>query len=154
MSAQSFIDARDDLLKKYAEQIKNGEDTGATMQLLATLDVSFITECERFMKFGRDVAKKFLAQYMFKGSRNKDAKIKKAVDYISSVKKTQVHGRVINGQTARTELGLKVKLCGKADPFWKKIWEYYTRAEMHLARSGSLKIFETVHDMLMASRSS
>ena len=151
VSAQSFIDARDKLLKVYAEQTKKNEDTGATMQLLATLDLPFITECERMMEFGRDVAKKFLEQYMFRNSKDKSVKAKKAVDYLSSVKKHKVHGRIIDGSKARTELGLKVKLLGKNDGFWKKIWEYYTRVELHLARSDSSKIFETEHDMLMTT---
>lgn len=150
ISAQSFIDARDNLLKIHAEQVKKKEDIGATMQMIATLDLSFITECEHLMDFGRDVARKFLKQYMFKDSTGKAVKVKKVVDYLSSVKKHKVHGRMINGNIARRELGLEVKMLGKKDPFWKKIWEYYTRAEMHLARNGARKLFETEHDMFIA----
>lgn len=150
VSAQSFIDARDNLLKVYAEQIEKNENTGATMQMLATLDLPFITECEHLMEFGRDVAEKFLEHYMFKGSTNKAAKVKKAVDYLSSVKQHKVHGRMIDGNKARRELGLKVKMLGKNDQFWKKIWEYYTRVEMHLARNKAGKIFETENDVLIA----
>ena len=151
VSAQSYIDARDNLLKVHAEQIRKNEDTGATMQMIATLDLPFITECEHLMDFGRDVAKKFLEQYMFKGSRNKVAKVKKVTDYLSSVKIHRVHGRIIDGNKARRDLGLKVQLLGKNSVFWQKIWEYYTRAEMHLARNKARKIFETEHDMLMAT---
>lgn len=151
VSAQSFIDARDNLLKVYSEQVRKNEDTGATMQMIATLDLPFITECEHLMDFGRDVAKKFLEQYMFKGSRNKVAKVKKVTDYLSSVKKHKVHGRIIDGNKARRELGLKVQLLGKNSVFWQKIWEYYTRAEMHLSMNKERKIFETEHDMLIAT---
>jgi ClpP class serine protease len=60
ISAQSFIDVRNELLEKHKEQLSKNEDTTATMQMIATLDLPFITECERLMDFGRDVAKKLL----------------------------------------------------------------------------------------------
>jgi hypothetical protein len=151
ISAQSFIDARDDLLKKYTEQKKNGEDTGATMQMIATLDLPFISECQRLMNFGRDVAGKFLAAYMFKNDKNKKAKIKKVVDKLTSVKWFQVHGRGIDGRTAKVELGLNIKMCGKNDPLWKKVWEYYTRAVVVCGKGGIIKMFETTEELLSAS---
>jgi len=150
ISAQSFIDARDMLLVQYAEQTKNGEDAGATMQMLATLDLPFIAECERLMEFGRDVARKFLEQYMFKGKKDKVKKAEKVVKILSSVKQFLVHGRRVDGSTARTELGLNVSLRGKNDPLWQKIWLYYTRAEVALARSNAAKLLETEHELLMA----
>jgi len=150
ISAQSFIDARDALLEQHKEQVKKGEDISATLQMLATLDLPFISECERMMDFGRDVAKKFLETYMFKGKKDKDAKVKKVVDTLSSVKRFKVHGRRVDGRTARTELKLKVDLRGKNDPLWKKIWEYYTRADMALANSNAAKLLETEHELLAA----
>ncbi len=151
ISAQSFIDARNELLKMYNDQLKAGEDTGATMQMLATLDLPFIAECERLMDFGRDVATKFLEQHMFKGNRSKATKVKKAVKTLSSVERFKVHGRMVDGRTARTELGLKVKMLGKNDPLWQKIWEYYTRAEVALGRGRIVKLFETEYELLTAS---
>ena len=150
ISAQSFIDARAALLKKYAEQLKSKEDTTATMQMLATLDLPFVAECERLMDFGRDVAKKLLEQYMFKGRKNKAAKIKKVVDTLSSVKRFKVHGRRVDGSTARRELGLKVSLRGKKDNLWNKIWEYYTRAEIAMPRGNASKFVETEHELIVA----
>ncbi|MCU0913888.1 MAG: hypothetical protein MUC88_04900 [Planctomycetes bacterium] len=150
ISAQSFIDARDGLLKQYAKQVADGKDTGATMQMLATLDLPFITECEHLMAFGRDVAQKLLSERMLKGRRN-EAKVKKAVETLSSVERFKVHGRILDGRTARTELGLKVSLCGRNDPLWRKIWEYYTRAEIALGRSSAAKLFETEDELLIAA---
>ena len=151
VSAQSYIEARDSLLKTHAEQSKKNEDTGATMQLLATLDLPFITECEHVMGFSRDVATKLLNLYMFKSkTKGKKAKIDHAVQYLSSVQTHMVHSRSINGRVAKTELELKVRLLGKGDEFWKKIWEYYTRAELHVTAMKAQKMFETEHDLLTA----
>ena len=149
ISAQSFIDARDSLVKEYNEQVKKGEDTGATMQLLATLDLPFIAECERLMDFGRDVARKFLDKYMFKRASDKANKIDKIVKDLSSAKKHKIHGRMIDGRTARTEYHLKTKLCSRNEPFWQKIWEYYTRTIVLLGRSGARKLFETEEGLLL-----
>ena len=101
ISAQSFIDARDELLAIYKEQKGKGEDTTATLQMLATLDLPFIAECERLMDFGRDVAKKFLETYMFKRKRDKVAKANKVVDALTAVKLFKVHGRGIDGRKAK-----------------------------------------------------
>jgi len=152
ISAQSFIDARDELLKNYAEQVSRGEDTGATMQMLATLDLPFIVECERLMGFSREVAEKFLDKYMFKKVQDKANKIAYAVKEFSSVERFKVHGRMIDGHTARREFHLKVRLCGRNDPFWQKIWEYYTRTVVLLGRSGAMKLFETEHELLLGSQ--
>ena len=152
LSAQSFIDARDGLLKKHQEQVAKNENTAATLQMIATLDLPFIAECERMMDFGRDVAKKFLLSYMFRKKADKDQCADTVVKTLSSVERFKVHGRLIDGNTARRELGLKVVLCGNDDPFWKAVWEYYTRAEVALAKSRSSKFFETTHELLLAYR--
>ena len=65
MSAQSFIDARVDLLKQHNDLLSKKKDTSATLQMLATLDHSFIAECERMMDFGRDVGRQLLEDGMF-----------------------------------------------------------------------------------------
>lgn len=150
ISAQSYIDARESLLEKYKKQLAANEDTGATMQMLATLDLPFIAQCEKLMDFGRDVAKKFLKEYMFKGKKAKQSKIDDIVKTLSSVERFKVHGRIVDSRIAKAELGLNVKMCGKNDPLWVKIWEYYTRAEMTIIRGQRVKVFETEHELLTA----
>jgi len=150
-SAQSFIDARDDLLAKHAEAIKNGDDPSAILQMLASLDLPFIVECERLMDFGRDVGQKLLEAYMFSRKPNKTDAAEEVVKQLSSVQLHKVHGRTINGQAAKRDLGLKIKLCGNDDPIWRKMWEWYTRAEIMLAKSQSFKMFETRFEQLSAS---
>jgi hypothetical protein len=117
--------------------------------MLATIDVPQIEECRRLMDFGRDVVRKLLSDHMFGKAKDKKAKIDKIVDTLSSVKQFKVHGRFINGNYARRELSLKVKLLARDELFWKKVWEYYTRAEITLKRSGGDKLFETKHEVLI-----
>jgi ATP-dependent protease ClpP protease subunit len=150
VSAQSFIDAREDLLEKYKIAKKAKEDVKPYLQMFASLDIPYIQECQRMMDFGRDVVRGLLTKYMFAGDADAQQKADKVVGVLSSVKKHKVHGRIIDGNTARTELGLKVKLLPKDDLLWQKVWEYYTRAEISLGRSNSPKMFETRHEVLMA----
>jgi hypothetical protein len=133
--------------------LEKKEDTSAILQMLATLDLPFISECERMMDLGRDIAKKLLEAYMFKKTSNREAKINKVVTILSSVQRFKSHGRMIDGNMCRRELGLKVLLSGQADPLWKKAWEYYTRAEIALGQVGSGKMFETEHNLLIARAS-
>ncbi len=153
ISAQSFIDARDRLLEKYKQQLATGEDPGATMQMLATLDLPFITECERLMDFGRDVARKLLGQYMFGKEKNKTGLIDRVIKDLTSVELFKVHGRGLDGRTARTQLKLNVSLRGKTDKLWQKVWEYYTRATVTTGMGGVVKMFETEHELLAAGKS-
>ncbi len=102
------------------------------------------------MDFGREVVRNLLTKHMFKKSKEKKDKADKVVDMLSSVKKHKVHGRLIDGATARSELGLNITLLAKDDPFWQLIWEYYTRAEIFLGNLTGTKLFETKHEMLVS----
>src|SRR3990172_6802635 len=64
ISAQSFIDARNDLIKNTHEAIDNKKPYQAYLQLLTTIDVAFVKECERAMNFARNVGSRFLNRYM------------------------------------------------------------------------------------------
>lgn len=152
ISAQSFIDARDNLLGRHKEALAKKEDVGAIMQMLATLDLPFITECERMMDLGRDIARKLLSSYMFRRTQDAKQKIDNVVKTLSSIERFKSHGRMIDGNTARRELDLNVKICGANDPLWKKAWEYYTRAEIMITGEEVIKMFETEHNLLLARR--
>jgi ATP-dependent protease ClpP protease subunit len=151
ISAQSFIDARDSLLEKYKEARLKKEDTKPILQMIASLDIAHIEECQRMMDFGRAVVRKLLEKHMFHREKKRNAHITRVVKMLSSVKTHLVHGRQIDGATARKELKLNVKLLAKDDKFWQLIWEYYTRAEIHLGAMTSPKMFETEYEALSAS---
>jgi hypothetical protein len=59
---------------------------------------------------------------------------------------------MIDGNVAKTELGLKVHLLGKADVLWKDLWDYYVRADQLLARHGGGKLIESRSEVLVKLR--
>ena len=65
ISAQSFIDSRTNLEKRYYDAVSNRQDTKAILQQIAVLDAPFIDHCEKLMDFSREVARKYLAKFMF-----------------------------------------------------------------------------------------
>lgn len=156
ISAQSFIDSRTSLLKAYLEAKKKKEDTKPILQQIAVLDAPFIDHCEKLMDFSRTVASKYLGKYMFSGI-TKAAERTKAVEQVltqlSSVGTFKVHGRMIDGNSAKTDLNLNVKLLAKDDPLWADIWHYYIRADVALA-SGASKLIESRCECLYSSRRS
>jgi len=151
VSAQSFIDARNELVKQYKELKAKNEDVTPTLQMLASLDLPFTAHCESLMAFGRDVAKKLLSEHMMKKKRDKKKKINNIVRELSSVKRFMVHGRQIDGIAAKNEFGLNVSLLGLNDKHWKIIWQYYNRALIAYRGAGIDKFFESEHEMLVAA---
>ena len=149
MSAQSFVDARDNTLLAIDERKRTGQDIDGQLQLLSTLDLPFIAECERLMEFGRDVGEQLLSKHMFAADPDPAGKAKSVVANFSSVAVHKVHGRLINGPMAKT-LGLNVQSCGRSDPFWKLVMEYYQRARVSTEMDRSTKMFETEHNRFAA----
>lgn len=140
------------LLRQYNELQSAGKDTKPVLQMLVSLDLPFTAQCESLMAFGRDVAKKLLSEYMMKRQKNRARRINKIVRELSSVERFRVHGRQIDGITAKKEFGLNVKLMGLNDKHWKLIWEYYNRAYITYKSEGLEKIFESEHTMLSARK--
>lgn len=98
------------------------------------------------MDFSREVARKYLAKYMFAGiatAAKRTATIDKVLERLSAVNIFKVHGRMIDGNTAKTELNLNTRLLGKDDAMWKKLWHYYVRGDVVLQRSQSVKLIES-----------
>jgi hypothetical protein len=107
------------------------------------------------MDFSREVAKKYLAKHMFRNIKPAAAKtkaIENVLNRLSSVDVFKVHGRMIDGNAAKTELGLNVHLLGKGDPLWKALWHYYVRADVSLSRHGAAKLIESRAEVLIKAR--
>jgi ClpP class serine protease len=156
ISAQSFIDARDSLEKRFKEAIDKKEDPKAILTQIATLDPPFIDHCQKLMDFSREVARKYLEKHMFKLVK-KGSSRKKMVDNVlkglSSVGIFKVHGRMIDGNTAKTDLKLNVQLLGKDDPLWKDLWQYYVRVDVQFSRTpGYAKLIETKNEILVQAK--
>jgi ClpP class serine protease len=159
ISAQSFINARINLLRDFDKATAENKDVRAILQQIASLNIPFIEQCAKYMDFSRDMAKKYLEKYMFKkDAKNKallSSKIERVLQDLSSTEKFIVHGRMINAQVAKHDLGLNVKSLGKEDAYWKKIWEYYVRSDIGLGgRLGTpraSKMIETKTETLVAN---
>lgn len=155
ISAQSFIDSRVALEKRYYSAARSRRDTKPILQQLAVLDAPFIDHCVKLMEFTREVARKYLGKYMFAKITPASAK-KKAVDKalkrLSSVDVFKVHGRMIDGNAAKTELKLNVRLLSKDNPLWEALWEYYVRADMMLSKFGVSKVIESRTEVLVRGR--
>jgi hypothetical protein len=139
ISAQSFIDARDELLKKTHEAIHENKEYQGYLQLLTTVNTPFVKECERSMAFARDIASKWLDKYMLKSKIKDAAKRKKLAEAIasklSSAEKYLSHGRMINANSIMDDDDLKkleIRQLQKNDPLWHLLWEIYVRSEVYL----------------------
>lgn len=152
VSAQSFLDARSSLEERFHQSLVKKEDPRAILQQIASLDIPFLDHCEKLMDFSREVAKKYLSRYMFqkiKPKKLKDETIAHVLSELSTVGIFKVHGRMINANTAKTDLKLNVELLGKDHSLWKKLWHYYVRADVQLNRASGLgKLIETRNEVL------
>jgi hypothetical protein len=163
ISAQSFIDARDELLAKTHRAIRDKEEYQGFLQLLTTIDVAFVRECERAMNFARDVAAKWLNSYMLKdrvgddGQRNDMAT--RIASKLSSAQTYLSHGRMISARDIRADpdlRNLQVAYVEKDNPLWKLLWEIYVRSEVFLSLNPSpqqmkAKLFESANSSLVGS---
>jgi ATP-dependent protease ClpP protease subunit len=136
VSAQSFLDARDSLMKQIQEAQKEKKDALGYLQQLAGLNIPFTKECENHIEFSRKTAAQLLSRYMLRARiKNETERDKKAIEIAGKLLSKQLfpaHGQFIDGKTARDQLELDVELLDKDDSLWKLIWEYYTRSEIQM----------------------
>lgn len=162
ISAQSFIDAKDELIEKTHDAIKNKEEYQGYLQLLTTIDTSFVKECERAMGFSRNVASKWLSSYMLKGKIKDSKKRSECADKIakklSSAEEYLSHGRMINAHDIQSDNDLKnleIDVLDKQCKLWNLLWEIYVRSEVFLSINPNpqqikAKLFESFNSSLTA----
>ena len=130
---------------------------GHILQQLATLSPPFIDHCEKLMDFSREVARKYLTRYMFEKTEPKTTQskmVEHVLKSLSTVNLFKVHGRMIDGNAAKTDLKLNVQLLGKDDSLWTDLWHYYVRADVLLSKRGGVsKLVETKDEALMRQSS-
>lgn len=139
LSAQSFISARENLLKELAKaKAEKKEFIGYLQQLSSsTVEPAFIEECKRELNFAVDLVKKWLPEYMLKvknpswNSRKLKQTANTIAKNLSSADKRFVHGRMI-GPDESDQLGLGITKLEKDDPIWNLLWEIYLRSEIFL----------------------
>jgi len=139
LSAQSFISARENLLKELAKAKADKKEFIGYLQQLSssTVEPAFIEECKREINFANDLVKKWLPQYMLKvknpswNSRKLKQTANTIAKNLSSADKRFVHGRMI-GADESGSLGLGITTLQKEDPTWNLLWEIYLRSELFL----------------------
>jgi hypothetical protein len=138
ISAQSFIDSRDDLVRLVTEARKNNKDPLPYLQQLSAIDIAFVNHCQKLMDFAVDMGIKWLSKFMLKDEENAEEKAKNTANTLRSVSKYLLHGRMINADELikHPDIHLKVKKLEKDDPLWKLIWELYVRCEIYLNMAG------------------
>ncbi len=134
ISAQSFVDSRDELVRLVNEARKNNEDPLPYLQQLSTIDVAFVNHCQKLMDFAVDMGIKWLSKFMLKDKDNAEEKAKSTANTLRSVSKYLLHGRMINADELlkNPDIYLHVKKLEKDDSLWKLIWELYVRSEIYL----------------------
>lgn len=138
ISAQSFIDARNTLRQQFLDRVSKNPtaEVRDILTEIASLDSAFIDHCEKLMDFSRDVARKNLAEHMFSevdDATQREGIIDNVLKELSSPEQFKIHARMINAHTAKTTLGLNVRILPKDDPLWSLIWQYYIRADVFLS---------------------
>ncbi len=135
LSAQSFIDARDDLFKNL-KKADDKEKIGYLQQLASsTMEPAFINECQRQLNFAQDMVKKYLPDKMLqqkfpnKSDKWRRTKATFIAKNLTSANKRFEHGRMIGADECES-LGLNIEKLGKDSNLWNLYWELYVRAEV------------------------
>lgn len=162
ISAQSFIQARKNLLKELQKLKTQKQDITGLLQQLAfsSMDPAFILECEKEVEFAKDFVKKRLPDGMLKNkfpSLTSSQRVRKASSIaknLTSTNKRFIHGRMINPAECGT-IGLNITELKRDDPDWEKIFELYVRAEVFMMinskpESQAGKLFMDGHTHLLA----
>jgi hypothetical protein len=140
VSAQSFIDGREALLREIDEALKRGASVAPYLQLLSSPDMSqaWITEMERRTSFGKDVVRSHLRDHMLprlmRGSepRSIGRRASQIATNVSQANLRFSHDRMIGPKECRDDLGLDVEILPREDERWRVIWEIWLRMEIFL----------------------
>ncbi len=151
VSAWSFVDARDSLMKELAEATKKKQPLAGILQQIAGLNIPFTKEMENWVYFAGKTAETLLYKYMlaskFKNMRTRKRTANNIAGKLLSKALFPVHGQFIDGLTAQ-KLGLEVEMLDRNEELWLKLWEYYIRAEVQMnvqVQAGQIKtkLFES-----------
>ena len=142
-AAASFVEHRDELLVRVREALQSNQPPHAYMQMIQQVDGPFVKDCERAINLSKEMAKKWLKQYMMAGSN--DATIQGTVDAFSDPKRTLSHGRMIDYEQAKAA-GIKVEHIPKDNDLWEMFLELLFRSTQFLAMEVSrIKLYETAN---------
>ncbi|MCI0488067.1 MAG: hypothetical protein L0229_15865 [Blastocatellia bacterium] len=145
-AAHSFVEERDDLLRKIHDALAANTPPHGYVEMLKKVDGPFVRECERAIKLADDIARKWLRDFMM--NPRPDSEIDEAVRYFSDPNLTLSHGRFINWEQAKQK-GLNICHEDKNSELWKSVWELFMRSDLWIKASPHrVKLFETARTYL------
>jgi hypothetical protein len=136
VSGFSFINSREELVKKIRNASDKGEDPLPYLQQLSTLNPAFVDHCIRLIEFTRDFGVKRMPKRMLKNFKEGAAeKARAIIDNFLSTNKRFHHGRMIKADEISKDPELKdlnVEYKKEPDQFWVLVVELFTRAYVYL----------------------
>lgn len=129
--AQAFIDSMEDLLNRtHQAQASNAPGMGY-MQLLQGINVAFVNEAKRQIDHSREMGKRWLTKAMYPGD---GAKAEAIMDRLTAANVHYSHGRMIDAQMARDDIGLNVTILPPDDQLWRELWRLHLLNELWMGQ--------------------
>ncbi len=130
ISAQNFIDVRDDLVKRIQDAERTGQTPSqAWLVQLASLNKPFILHCQRQQAYVIDFAKRWLPKHMLRGLPPAEA-LKKAEETAKNLLSRGAfsHGQMIPARDIKPENGLHLRVdeLPRDTETWKTLWHLYS----------------------------
>lgn len=130
--------------EKAKERIaKEGpESLPAYIPLIEKYSLDLLELCEDSEKLSKELVSTWLKNYMFKGEKNVERKIKKAVIYFSDYDKHLMHSRPLSLDKLAC-LNLKIEFAD--DTLQDLLWEAYILLNGFFNVSPFVKLYESIH---------
>ena len=148
--AQSIIDGFEDIKQSVEKEKKLN---GAYVPLLNKMDVATIKRCETALKYGIQIVKNWMVQYMFAedkiSPRKKKMKANSISKYFSDHRKHLTHGRPITWDEAAKK-GVKTRNIEEVDgELANLIKEYSLRFEFIFSNTAVNKIYHSEKEYMV-----
>lgn len=113
------------------------------LPLIAKYDLTILESCESAQELSKELARKWISQYMLKCPEN-DERVDKIVRYIADFDLQKSHARSIGRETAKN-LGMPVVDVEKYNGLKVLVKSLYTQYEWWFDRTSFYKMFENHH---------
>jgi ClpP class serine protease len=150
ISVDSYIGAYDKLMNDLRALDMNEENPSGLLHQLNRFDTAHVEEMRKARDLGRDMAEKFLNEFMLKGATKE--KIDEVVQAFSESAKHKSHGRPIWATEAKA-LGLNIVIMNPTSNVWKASYELLQRYD-HLCMLRALSENEITSKILETTATS
>lgn len=130
--------------EKAKEKIKHEgpESLPAYIPLIEKYTLDLLEQCEDSEKLSKELVSNWLKDYMFKGQKNMNRKIKSAVNYLSDYDTHLLHSRPLSLEKLQ-KLNLKIEFPGEG--LQELMWEAYVLLNGFFTISPFVKLYENAH---------